>query len=205
MYERRHAIGDGGAFDEQHSDVELAAGYRELTMLYKLYQEAVFQIDRRYVPQVTGVNEYAPNRAIELMFEEREKALTAREAIPVGTAVDRDQRDVHLRELRATLANQRATFATNIMEQWLAFERICIAIADNVYVKQFYHKPLFTSQAERITPIPFFPTQESRLSQYQVPNGLVYYNGKPYTLGNDWNAKRAQILDKLLSFENPFP
>lgn len=214
MYETRHYITQYDSND----DSGLAQGYRELTELYKLYQQAALTMDRRFVPQIwlktnpgTGVQEkqYAFPQ-LERLFDEREKELEKREAIPAGTAVERDESETTLRELRATLEIQRQNAKEELKDQWLAFEKICKAIADNEYVKQFYHQPLFIYLAESVSRgnrvgTVFYPTQESRLTQYKVNDGIVYYNGKRYTLGDDWNAKRAQIFDKLISFENPFP
>lgn len=208
MYETRNSVLD--AVREHQPDTVLADSYTELTFLYRIYQQAVLALDKRYIPQVfvpesDGVDVQYFFPALDHLFEQRE-----RNEAPPPTGDDRTDEDA-MDMLRATLQAQRDSLEESLVAQWLAFRRICEAIADNVYVKQFYHKPLFTYLAERITAPQgalgtiYFPTQESHLTQYRLSDGLVYYNGKPYSLGNDWSAKRAQILDKLLSFENPFP
>ena len=211
MLERRSFVKEG-------TGNPLAQGYTEFRSLYRAYQEAALTIDRRYVPQVLvrkngDKHYYFP--AVERMFDERTKKLEKEEASfgneNGNNPLVQDERRMQLEEKKATLQYQKDNFKDFLTAQWEAFERLCNKIANNVYVKDFYHKPLFTFQQESYIGkngtrgVVFYPTQESRLSQYRVPDGLVYYNGKPYQLNDDWDAKRQQILTKLLSFENPFP
>ena len=214
MYERRDSV-RGGAIAENYEDQTLAVAYKQFAGMYKLYQQVALTMDRRYIPQlVVGTATYNHPGLERYHIYWRKYAVK-----PLGmTLTENDQWKMDKPLYEESVKTFKTSLKNSIEKQWKEFTKLCNLIVDNLYVQQFYRKPRFhtlnynvqlhTSEDKELLGDVYFPTQESHLTQYRIPDNLEYhYNGKPpdrpAASGDD--EKRSMLLDKLLKFETAFP